>query len=240
MAMSRPLLSRQRSDVSAVSSSPARNMRPRARRTALGSSPIAVKASMLFPLPDSPTTPTTSPGSTIKETSSKIVASVPAKTVVRPCTSRTGRPTSDPHARVENVPKAVAEQVEAKNRGNDREPREQGDPRRVGNEVAALGDDAAEGWRRGRRSNADEGHGGLGQDCGREHVGKPDGEWSEGVRKDVPQQDPELCRSQRARSLHEFHLAYNQHGGAHDPSGMRSCRDREGDDNVRDRCAEHG
>ena len=46
--------------------------------------------------------------------------------------------------------------------------------------------------------------------------------------------------AERPRGLDEFQLAHDQHGGAHDAGRMRRRRDRQGDDDIRHRGAEHG
>ena len=74
IARSRPRRRRHAADPPATRSSPSSRMRPAVRRTARGNSPMMLSASMLLPQPDSPTTPSASPGSMLSRTSDRMFA----------------------------------------------------------------------------------------------------------------------------------------------------------------------
>ena len=134
--------------------------------------------------------------------SSRIVARERASAVVRP-TARIGRCTSwaiitsSCAGRARRASPSPS-RLRPSTRHDDRKAREDRDPRRFGDEVAALRDDAPEGRRRRRRTDADEGQRRLGQDSDGEDVGEPHDQRSEGIRQHMAAQDPAV-RTRRAR-----------------------------------------
>ena len=90
---------------------------------------MMLSASMLLPQPDSPTTPSASPGAMVSRTSDRMLRARGERDV-QPL-DREQRHGSDLHARIEHVAQAVAEQIEAEHAEHDREPGEDRDPRRL-------------------------------------------------------------------------------------------------------------
>src|SRR5690606_33555560 len=137
----------------------------------------------LLPQPDSPTTPSTSPGASARLTPSTATCSRPSgpKTTRRFSIASSGSPGAagggacdrvgsiasanlHPQPWIQDVAQAVAEQVEAEAHQRHRDAGEEADVRRLAQVVLAFGDHVAPGGRGWRRSDAQEAEDGLGQD----------------------------------------------------------------------------
>src|ERR1043166_4871352 len=127
--------------------------------------PRMARARVVFPQPDSPTSPMISPRRIVRLTPSSTFATPPSvlKETRRFSTSRRlspGASTSDP--RIENIPQAVAQQVEAHHDKEDREPGRQCIPPGLREELTGLGNHPPPfgGGRRGAETEEAEGAGG--------------------------------------------------------------------------------
>ena len=128
----------------------ARRMRRAVMCSAGGSRPMIDSASTLLPLPDSPTMPSTSPGATVEghiveNARPRLDARPGGRSVLRPRARLASlvvmagpltRPSISarrnalhPHARIEHIAQAIAEQVQPKHRDHDRQARERSSPR---------------------------------------------------------------------------------------------------------------
>src|SRR5512134_1653063 len=126
IAMRAPRMRRSSSSGKPSRSVPSNRIRPPTMRPGASTSPRIEKPVTVLPQPDSPTRPSTSPGRTSKLTSSTARAT-PArvkKWVFRSCTSRV----LALKARVQDVAQAVADEVDAHDRGEQREARVEADP----------------------------------------------------------------------------------------------------------------
>src|SRR5690606_4346780 len=155
MAMRLPRQRRSsRSDLPARFS-PNSRISPATMRPGCGTKPMMDRAVMLLPQPDSPTTPTVSPGYSWKLTPSTALTTPRSvkKCVRRFRTSRIGSAfmvrsvsgsiSSLPQARVQRVPQPFAQQVDAQHRQQNRDAGKGGQPPRVENVLPALGDHGA-------------------------------------------------------------------------------------------------
>ena len=203
-----------------------------------------------LPEPDSPTTASVSPASSVNETSSTALtrpASV-SKWVRRWRTSSSGAAERAGGGRGHSVLRSLgssrsrrpspticsdsAERMIA-NPGNTHQ------PDRLVRELLAAGDHRAPGRQRGRNADAEKrqarlGEHGVGEDEGRLHQDR-----RRDVLQDVDEQDAPRRNAQRARGLDEQQLAHDQRGGAHHAGHARRVDDRQREDHVGHRCAQH-
>src|SRR6185503_16322680 len=156
IAMRAPRMRRISSSLSFRRSVPSKKIRPPTMRPGGSTRPRIENPVTVLPQPDSPTRPSTSPGRTSKLTPST-ARTTPArvkKWVLRSWTSRV----LTLKARVEHVPEAVADQVDAHDGGEEGEARIEADPVLAREHVfEAVRDQEAERWLGERQADAEEG-----------------------------------------------------------------------------------
>ena len=164
-----------------------------------GSRPMTDSPKVLLPHPDSPTTPTISPGSTRSDTSSRASTSPPCerKLTERPRTSSTGSVTAG--SAVERVLQPVAEQVEAERRDEDGQPGEDREERSLRGVRLRGGEHDAPGRRRWLDAEAEEGEHRFGNDRERQEYGRLHDDRVEDVGQYVPDDDPATAPHRRPR-----------------------------------------
>ena len=129
--------------------------------------------------------------------------------------------------RVQPVPQAVGEHVEAQHRQHDREPREDHHPRRLQHEAPPVGEHQAK-RRRGRtHTHAQERQRGLDQDADRHQHGGLDEHRRGRVRHDVGQHQPRDAGAERTRAVDVDFDLRGQHRGAHHAGDDRRVDDRQ-------------
>src|SRR5918999_4906818 len=155
MAMRAPRTLRSSSSASPTRSVPSKRIRPPTMRPGGSTSPRIENPVTVFPQPDSPTRPSTSPARTSKLTPST-ARTTPArvkKWVRRFCTSKV----LPFKARIEDIAQAVADEVDAHDRGEERDARVEADPVLARQHVLeAIGDQQAERGLGERQADAEE------------------------------------------------------------------------------------
>src|SRR3712207_6296983 len=162
----RPRMRRIRSGGRLSMRLPSRRISPRAIRPGGSSRPMMAAPVMDLPAPDSPTTPSTSPGSMVKETPSSAVR-VPRRVGNSTRRSRTSRRGGAmlPQLRIQGVAEPVAQQVDREDHRDEGGSREDGDPPLAAEEkIVADPDQRAERGLGRRHADAEEGERGLGED----------------------------------------------------------------------------
>ena len=98
-----------------------------------------------------------------------------------------------PH--VERIPKAVAEQIERHDRDHDGQPREDADPPRLTDEVAALVERQTPGWGRWIDAQAKIGQRRFRKNAQTDREGELHRQWGDEVRSDVPEHHLPISRA---------------------------------------------
>src|SRR6185295_12328541 len=215
-------------------SSPSSRMRPAVIRPGGGTSRMMDSEVTLFPHPDSPTSPSTSPRSTVKLTRSTARSGPVAvrNSVTRSSTWSSGGTELDLQPRVEGVPQPVPEEVHREHGQHDREAGEGGEPPRGRDVVAAVREHPAP--RRGGRldAEAEEGQGGLVDDHERQLEGGHHDDRGERVRQHVAEQEPPGAIAARPGPGDELPLPDRQHVGPDDPRELHPAGRSHDEDDV--------
>src|SRR4051812_35593255 len=140
MPMRRPRIRRIASGRRLSMRSPFSRISPPAMRPGGSISPITAVPVIDLPAPDSPTTPSTSPGAMSKDTPS-IAVKRPRRLrnwTLRSRTLRVGSVIPSPQLRVEGVAQPVAQQVDRQGQDRQGQAREDGDPPFAGEQEAVA------------------------------------------------------------------------------------------------------
>src|SRR5215467_9312748 len=179
---------------------------------------------MLAPFTPPPTTTTSAVWvidipSSISALASSLLASASARTTPpHPALSPQGeraRLALHHVPRVEGGPQSVPEKVEARHGEGDRDPREDGDPRRRGEVALRVVEHVTPARERWLDPVAEEADVRLEQDGPRHAERGRHRNDAHGVGQEMAQHDAAAGGAQSARSLHEFLLAQRQHLAAH-------------------------
>ena len=131
---------------------------------------------------------------------------------------------------VECVSKAVAEQVEGEHGDQQEEPWEQPEPPDDVEVLERVADHAPPGGRVVGHAEPQEGEVRLEEDVGRDQERRVDDDRRDQVREDLPEHDPQVARTERARGLHELALAQRQRVAAYEPGDVGPGEERDDHD----------
>src|SRR6266550_2953844 len=193
-----------------------------------GIRPSSASVETLLPEPDSPTIPSVSPGKSSYETPSTAwtIPSSVLNSTTRSLIARSGSGTHPPLLGIERVPEAVADEVDAKDDGHDRQAWEDRQPprglpgkrRRV---CLGVVDEHAEGRSRRLDPEPEEGERRLHQDRRADGERGVADDRAEGVRKDVPEHQTRVAGSGGLRRLDVLLMAQGEVDDSDDAGGRR-------------------
>src|ERR671934_1342399 len=240
IAICRPRTRRSARWLSRRRSRPSKVAEPERTRPARGRRPRSASAVTLFPQPDSPTMPSVSPGPMSNEipftactvpppvqkwtrrssTARRGASGTPDRRTPAPAEVPERLPLAEPpyataELRVERLPQAVADQVEAEDGDHDRDPRDDGEEGRRLEVVVHVGEHRPPlRRRRVLRAEAEEAEA-RDVDDRRGHGERAlDDHGRDRVREDVREEDHRPAHAHRAGGEHEVVLALRQHGAA--------------------------
>src|SRR5436190_8957126 len=242
IAISLPRIWRSAESERPIRSRPSKSARPRVTLPLRARIPSSASEVTLFPQPDSPTSPSVSPGSIEKETPLTAWTG-PRDVRKRTCRSSTASSASAtvPQLRVERLAQAVADQVEAEHRDHDRDSREDREERRTLEIAVDLGQHRPP-LRRARvlRAEPEEAETGDVDDRGRQRERALHDHRRDRVREDVREEDPAPLYADGTRSQDEIRLALRQNRAAQEAGEDRDVGNPDRDHDLEDALAEHG
>src|SRR6185369_1150328 len=245
IAISPPRRSRRSRPLIACRSRPAKARRSARTRPGSSMRPRTASAVTLFPEPDSPTMPTTSPASTEKLTSSTATsaASPTGKSTVSPRTSRrlgsafTALPLQ---LRVESVAQAITGEVERQHGDEDRQAGKRHDPPCALDELERARQHRAPFGRRRLRAETEEAERGGVEDRRREAEGRLDDERRGAVGQHGVEHQACGAGAGEARGLHVVLGELAEDGAARQANEVRQHDDGDREHGVRQPRAENG
>src|SRR5712692_534972 len=134
--------------------------------------------------------------------------------------------------RVEGIPEPVSDEVDAEHDDDEEEAREVEQPGSGRRRLLPDRHQLAEGGVGRLNAETDEREGGLGQDCPRHDQGGVDDDRADGVRQQVPEDDPAVAGTQCPGSLHVLLLPEGQEDAPHDPGDDHPPERRKDDGEV--------